>query len=280
MIKAPSKEEYLGIIREVQLEELKILKLLNDICNKHDIKYSLHGGTLLGAVRHGGFIPWDDDLDVIMDRNEYTRFIDAWNAESPKGYYLQTKEKEEAYTRSFLKIRKEGTVFLQKDDTPGEMHTGVFIDVEPVDRIPKNKIKRDLFLWNCFKYEIFSREYVPGGTFPMRILGHILLGLTTHKRRMRSIRSLYRKITAYNDDANLERIIVANFATMKRPLPADTMDKFTKLRFEDDNYMVISGWKKLLEKWYGDYMELPPESMQKPNHIPLAIKLNTEKKEY
>lgn len=276
MTKTLSEDEYLKIIREVQLEELELLKLLKYICNKYDIKYSLHGGTLLGAVRHGGFIPWDDDLDIIMDRSEYNRFIEAWNAEMPEGYFLQSKEKEEFYTRNFLKIRKDGTVFLQKDDTPGKMHTGVFIDVEPVDRIPNKKMKRALYLWNCFKYEIYSREYVPGGSFLMRTVGSALLNLTTHKGRMNSIRNLKKIITSYNDNPNLERIIVANFATMKRPLPADIMDKYTTLKFENEEYMVISEWEKLLEKWYGDYMALPPEKMRKPNHIPLAIDLNDD----
>lgn len=268
-----TEQEYSEMIRSVQIAELEILKVFVNVCDKHGIRYSLHGGTLLGAVRHGGFIPWDDDLDVILDRNEYNRFIAAWSEESPTGYYLQTKEKEEAYDRNFLKIRKEGTEFVQERDDPGHMHTGVFIDVEPVDRVPRKGLKRALFFWNAFKYEIYSREYIPGGTPAMRLAGKMLLAITNHKGRMRKLDKLCTKVTAYNEDRTLDRIIVANFATMQRPLPPDIMDSYCTTPFEGEKYMVIESWDKLLSAWYGDYMELPSEKDRKPRHIPLEIKL-------
>ncbi|MBQ6623350.1 MAG: LicD family protein [Mogibacterium sp.] len=270
-----TEQEYTEMIKEVQAAELEILKVFADLCNRHNIKYSLHGGTLLGAVRHGGFIPWDDDLDVILDRGEYNRFIDAWNEENPQGYYLQTKEKEEAYDRNFLKIRKEGTEFVQERDKPGSMHTGVFIDVEPVDRAPRNRPERAAYFWNAFKYEVYSREYVPGGTKLMRAAAKLLLALTSHRGRMKSLGKLCDKVTAYNDDRTLDRIIVANFATMKRPLPPDIMDSYCTMPFEGEEYMVIEDRESLLRKWYGDYMKLPPKSAQRPGHIPLKVSLGT-----
>ena len=272
------EEEYREVLRDVQLAELEILKLFKRICDKYGIRYSLHGGTLLGAVRHGGFIPWDDDLDVILDRSEYDRFIEAWNEENPKGFYLQTKEKEEAYDRNFLKIRKEGTQFLQEHDAPGAMHTGVFIDVEPVDRIPDKGFKRLKFYWHCFVYEIYSREYIPGGNALMRAIGRLLLRVTSHEERMKRLAELKKQVTAHNADATLQRIIIANFATLKRILPTNIMDSYTTMHFEDDDYMVIAGWDKLLRAWYGDYMSLPGEEKQKPGHLPLEVDVKIAKK--
>ena len=266
------EEDYREKVRDVQLAELEILKILRQICDKYEIKYSLHGGTLLGAVRHGGFIPWDDDLDVIMDREEYERFIDAWNIECPEGFYLQTKEKEETYDRNFLKIRREGTEFLQEHDDSEKMHTGVFIDVEPVDRIPGKMIRRLLFYYDCFRYELYSREYIPGGTVAMRFACKIMLLLTNHAGRMRKIKTLKQRITSYKEP-DMQRVIIANFVTMGRPLPSDIMDTYSTMTFEGEEYMVIDGWEILLKTWYGDFMKLPPEESRKPGHLPISLLL-------
>ena len=96
-------------LRRLQLMQLEILKVIDTICQKHQIAYSLYGGTLLGAIRHKGFIPWDDDLDICMSRTEYERFLRVWEEEKPQGYLIQNKENTPSFTQSFTKIRKEHT---------------------------------------------------------------------------------------------------------------------------------------------------------------------------
>ena len=100
-------------LRQLQLTQLSILKVIDKLCRKWEIRYSLYAGTLLGAVRHSGFIPWDDDLDICMAREEYDRFLAAWEKEPPEGYLLQNKKNTPAFTQSFTKIRKDHTAFLQ-----------------------------------------------------------------------------------------------------------------------------------------------------------------------
>ena len=94
-------------LRRLQLTQLEILKVFDKICMDHGLRYSLYAGSLLGAVRHQGFIPWDDDLDVCMARADYDRFMEIWEAVKPEGYILQNKENTPGFTQSFSKIRKD-----------------------------------------------------------------------------------------------------------------------------------------------------------------------------
>ena len=145
------------LLRKVQLTELEILKTVDKICRENNIKYSLCGGTLLGAVRHKGFIPWDDDIDIAMRRDDYNRFLSLWEQSHPDGYLLQNKSNTPNFSQTFSKIRKDKTTFLQFKNEAGMYHTGIFIDIFPFDRITNNWIKKKLFYFRCTKYLIYTR---------------------------------------------------------------------------------------------------------------------------
>lgn len=100
------------IIRELQLTELQMLKAFDQICRKYNIKYIIDAGTLLGAVRYGGFIPWDDDVDVRMLRDEYERFCKACKKELNTDYFLQNNETDPGYRWGYARLLKNDTVFL------------------------------------------------------------------------------------------------------------------------------------------------------------------------
>lgn len=134
-------------LRQLQLTQLEMLKLFDKICQEHGIAYSLYAGTLLGAVRHKGFIPWDDDLDVCMSRKNYDRFLKVWEETKHDGYLLQNKENSPAFSQSFSKIRKEHSTFLQSEKEAGCYHTGIFIDIFPLDRVPTRKKQYLRFCW-------------------------------------------------------------------------------------------------------------------------------------
>ena len=141
-------------LRKLQLIQLEMLKVVDNICSNHKIKYSLYAGTLLGAVRHKGFIPWDDDLDVCMPRKDYNRFIKICGQCLPKEYCLQNKENEPRFSQSFTKMRKKHTTFLQGGEPVSDYHHGIFIDIFPIDRRPKRIISRMFFFVEWYEISV------------------------------------------------------------------------------------------------------------------------------
>ena len=118
--------------------QLEMLQLVDAICHKYSIKYYAMGGTLLGAVRHQGFIPWDDDIDIAMFRSDYQKFVEVAQAEIKSPYFLQSPDSEIDYALTHIKIRNSLTTGATKYDFEFQYNKGVFIDVFPLDNIPDN----------------------------------------------------------------------------------------------------------------------------------------------
>ena len=259
-------------LRTLQLTQLEMLKTFDCFCREHNLHYSLYAGTMLGAIRHKAFIPWDDDLDVCMSREEYNRFIELWQASPKQDYILQNKENTLNFTQSFTKLRKDHSTFLQSEDEIGAYHTGIFIDIFPIDRIPSGKILRLIFKWNCMKYQLLTREHVPPKSGAVvRFACSLILFCIPKKRRPTVREKLLRKITQYNKDQSLETIAIEVMSTINRPLAADMLDNYTYVHFEDGEYMCFSGWDEYLRVEYGDYMQLPPEEERVWTHHPILI---------
>ncbi len=257
----------------IQSTELEILKYFDEFCRENDIKYSLSGGTLLGAIRHKGFIPWDDDVDCMVMREDYDKLFELWNdkADTEK-YFLQNKENSNAFSQSFAKIRKNHTTFLQEDDVEGAYHHGLFIDIMPADRIPNGTIKRKLFYLNVMLYQLFNREFAPPLSSSFVQFGcNVILFFTKHSDRAKLRAKYLKKLTKYDDDRSLEIVSFETVSSMHRHYSPDLMDKFIDVPFEDTTLKVTSKWQEVLETGYGDYMQFPPKEEQIWKHHPILI---------
>lgn len=260
------------ILRKLQLTQLEMLKLIDRICRDNDIQYSLYAGTLLGAVRHNGFIPWDDDLDVCMPRKDYDKFLKIWEQISPAGYILQNKENSPNYMNSYSKIRKDHTTFLEHKEDAGRFHTGIFVDVFPIDRIPKSRIKRLLFYWNCMYYQLLTREYAPGDNGKVvRFFANFLLATNSVKSRVKKREKLLQKFTAYNENNDYEVVFTEIISTMLQSFKSTLLDSFSDVQFEDGIFKCFSDSDYYLTAYYGNYMKLPPKEERVLQHRPLII---------
>ena len=145
-IKVLSSKEF----RKMQLMQLDMIKELDRVCRKHNIKYTIFGGTLLGAVRHKGYIPWDDDADIAMLREEYEKFKKVAHELDSKICYFQDHETDPNYRWGYAKLRRTNTKYVRVGQEHIKCKTGFFIDIFPMDDIPKTTIGQMLNDFYCF----------------------------------------------------------------------------------------------------------------------------------
>ena len=249
-----------------------MLKLVDKICRENEIQYSLCSGTLLGAVRHRGFIPWDDDLDIRMTRANYDKFLEVWNKLQPEGYLLQNKENSPRFPSSFSKIRKCHTTFLQFESERGAHHTGIFVDIFPLDRIPRNRIKKTLFYISCLKYQIYTRDNCHlNSNAVVNLCAAVMNRITTFNHRMKSRAKFIERLKKINQDTSLPYIAIEVPSMLKIEFPNDLDQEYVELPFEDGEFMCFKKWDEYLRLMFGDYMKLPPESERVLKHHPIIL---------
>lgn len=253
-------------IDELKKLQLEILKYVAAFCERNNINYWLTAGTLLGAVRHKGYIPWDDDIDIGMKREDYDIFTKKFNLGENKRYSFHCIENDKSYCYPMGKVLDTHTVLYEPNKEYG-YQIAVYIDVFVYDNIPSNpKIinrlynKRDLYL--KIRYLRDSREH--SGSYLRKILvqavGTSLKIFPTIfiAKKIASIGKQYRKNKTgfYGDLVGEHRVIIE----------AEIISSFTKLEFENNYFNVPVDYDKWLTLFFGNYMQLPPEDKRIPHH--------------
>ena len=141
------------MLRKQQERMFEMLCVIDDICVKNEINYWLSGGTLLGAVRHGGFIPWDDDLDIQLMKDDYNKLLGLLKTELPEQYQLQTSKTDRNYFARYAKVRDVNSLLEDSDYTLGYKYKGIFIDIFSVEKA--NKFLKDICFYAMVSIDLF-----------------------------------------------------------------------------------------------------------------------------
>lgn len=255
---------------KIQKIELQALLEIDRICRKHNIKYTLTGGSLLGAIRHKGFIPWDDDIDIAMMRNDFIRFENVCKKELDSTFFYQSHQTEKNYLRLYSKLRVNGTVFKESVHANHNIHHGVYIDIFPIDYTPTQKFKREMHIlaYSFFNYGLAAKYLnIQARAGKRKLMAYLLriIYLPFSKEFLYS--NANRIAMKYKDSTEkLHTIIFSGTYLRKECFEYGMYTKYCDLTFENNNIMSICNYEKYLEAVYGNYMELPPKEKQISHH--------------
>ena len=260
------KEIFIDDIRKVQLA---MLDFIDALCREKQICYSLSGGTLLGAVRHRGYIPWDDDIDIFLLRHDYEQFIEEVGKSNNGRYRIISPFTDDRYYYPFAKLCDISTRILEQNDRPfPEM--GIYIDIFPVDGLPNDEKQRKRYwskirVWKRLNTMVYQKR-VSGENFAKRVLRRMMFFLLKPMTPNWLAKYLNVLSTKYKVKKS-EFVAVSIFGYGEREqLPTSVFSEFEDISFEQKRYRVIKNYDLYLSNLYGDYMTLPPAEQRQRKH--------------
>lgn len=260
-------------LKEQQDFLLNIMKDVHQFCVDNNICYSLYGGSMIGALRHKGFIPWDDDIDIIMPRPDYDRFCQTYTSNK---YQIIDTTNDKNCLLAFARVCDTKDTYVKTSIPWCSKDTGCWIDVFPADGFPINKEEQDEIYNKCRSI----RAYVTH----MRFVKCYFCGSITH--RLHQLVSKIIHLNGYGARKGVKKLIEAtktydyNTSPMWASLsclkidgkwqlkhhPKDTFEKSLLFPFEDTKFYIMNGYDSVLTQRYGEYMKLPPIEEQQPLH--------------
>lgn len=259
--------------------EIKIAMEIKRVCKKHNIKYFLAFGSLLGAIRHKGFIPWDDDLDIGMLRDDYERFIKVFNDETDtKIFFMENWDTEPSYGHSFTKIKLNDTVFEEYSISKTHTHKGIFVDVFPFDSLVDNPQeirqfeKRIRFFRMLYKFKLGYLPTNPSDKSQL-LLSKLFWFIGLFVKQSWIKKSLLNQETKYNRlEQTPPNVVLASGA--RRCIDyfdRSYIDETIEVAFDGVQFAVPKEYHKVLTRMYGDYMQLPPVEQRTFRHSALYV---------
>ncbi len=258
--------------RKLQLKILDIVKDIDEVCRKNNIEYYILYGSALGAIRHKGFIPWDDDFDIGMTYDNYVKFLNICEKELDKNkYYVQTPDKEKDYYLSFSKIRDITTTLVEEGNKDIDIVRSVYVDVFPLVGCPDNKFKEEILKINRAFMLSANKNIINNKV--LRGIFNIILKIFGRKRILK-----YTTKRCFKYDCNSSEywVSIADGDSFEQNKAKKSVyGKPRYIDFEDTKLPVPEKTDEYLKKFYGNYMEIPSkEQIKAKEHTPYFLDLN------
>ena len=265
------------VLKKIQNIELEMLKEVDRICRKYSIIYELDGGTLLGAVRYGGFIPWDDDIDIRMLRKDYDRFCDVCQDEFGDKYFWQTYHTDPEYRWGYGRVLKNNTEYCRADHEMINSRNGIFLDIFPCDNMPEKGVQKQIYNFRCYiarkiGYSVVGAIYEKNHA---KRLAYRVLSLIPIKVAANEFDRLASKYD--NKQTKYVRTPGWHWKQESKGYLRSWLTEYKEIKFEDMVAYAPKDTDGFLRYMYGDdYMTPPPENERNPQHPATMIDFGEE----
>lgn len=265
------------LYNKMHIYHLELMKEVKRICEDNSIDYYLIGGTLLGAVRHKGFIPWDDDADMAIFREDYKRFIVACkNSLNPK-FRLDVCFEDNNNFVTIIKIKYKGIRFVEESNSKLDVDQELFIDIFPLDRVSNDYLQQKKQEKNMKKYKflIYGKYGVPSKNKVIGFIKFIISSLYPCNRSDLKTKYINESTKFNNEKCDYYRVFGSTYNYSKEIIPIIDLKNKVSIKFEDDYFTTFSNYSSYLSRVYGDFMQLPPlDKRYGYKHSTIDIDLN------
>ncbi|MDU1973254.1 LicD family protein [Veillonella rogosae] len=273
-----------SMTKEIQEKELTMLLYFKEFCDKHYLRFYLCGGGLIGAIRHNGFIPWDDDLDLFMPRPDYEKLAELWPkyADTERYTYCRT-DRHHIYHDAGASIRDNNTTFINRHSMHEDICHGLALEIMPIDGCAPGKISRALQLMWAMTFALFNAQRLPDNKGPMyrALAGCIYKVFSSQSVRYHIWRFAEKQMTKYDFNTSKECTeLIGSLKGMKLRHPQEDFASVVYKDFEGHQIPVMKGYERYLRLIWGDYMQLPPVEQRVAKHDAAFADLHTPYKEY
>lgn len=269
-------------LRKLQLKELDTLVYFKEFCDKNNLLFYLCGGCCIGSLRTGGFIPWDDDIDILMPRDDYEKLYKLWDNDKQERFKLLRTDEKIFTGNIFTTIVDTETTCVKANQAHLDIPFGIMMDIFPIDGCPKGKFKRTMQKLNAMIYSLFLAQIVPENHGGIMALGSkfLLSIVKSPKAREKKWRNAERRMSKYKiSDCEYITELCEGVHSMRPEYPKEWFASAVYREFEGLQMPIPVGYDPYLKKAFGDYMTPPPEDKQKPHHDMILVDTERSYKE-